>query len=61
MKVKELMTRDPVTLGPDATCGEAATLMRQEDRGPIPIVDDARARSATKPLAIESGGPVAQR
>ena len=42
MKVKELMTQDPATLGPNATIGEAATLMKQEDCGSIPIVDDGR-------------------
>ena len=42
MKVKDLMTRDPATLGPDATLGEAATLMKQEDCGSIPIVRDGR-------------------
>ena len=42
MKAKDVMTRDPVTLGPLATLGEAATLMRQEDCGSIPIVEDGR-------------------
>jgi len=42
MKVKELMTQDPATLGPNATIGEAATLIKQEDLGSIPIVDDGR-------------------
>lgn len=42
MKAKDVMTQDPATLGPDATLGEAATLMRQEDCGSIPIVDDGR-------------------
>jgi CBS domain-containing protein len=42
MKVNELMTREPATLGPGATLGEAATLMRQEDCGSIPIVQDGR-------------------
>jgi CBS domain-containing protein len=42
MKVRELMTADPATLRPDATLGEAATLMKQEDCGSIPIVDDGR-------------------
>ena len=42
MKVKELMTADPATLAPDATLGEAATLMKQEDCGSIPIVQDGR-------------------
>ena len=42
MKVKDLMTQDPATLGPNATIGEAATLVKQEDCGSIPIVDDGR-------------------
>ncbi|MBI4345976.1 MAG: CBS domain-containing protein [Elusimicrobia bacterium] len=42
MKVKDVMTREPATLKPDATCGEAATLMRQEDCGSIPIAEDGR-------------------
>jgi len=42
MKVKELMTADPSCLGPDATLGEAATLMKQEDCGSIPIVRDGK-------------------
>jgi len=42
MKVKEIMTQGPATLGPDATLGEAATMMKQEDCGSIPIVDDGR-------------------
>lgn len=42
MKVSEVMTREPETLGLTATCGEAATLMKQEDCGSIPIVDDGR-------------------
>jgi len=42
MKVSDVMTREPETLPPTATCGEAATLMKQEDCGSIPIVDDGR-------------------
>ncbi len=42
MKVRELMRAEPSTLGPDATLGEAATLMKQEDCGAIPIVEDGR-------------------
>jgi CBS domain-containing protein len=42
MKVKELMTAEPATLAPDATLGEAATLMKQEDCGSIPIVRDGK-------------------
>jgi CBS domain-containing protein len=36
------MTADPATLGPGATLGEVATLMKQEDCGSIPIVEDGR-------------------
>lgn len=42
MKAQDLMTREPATLAPDASCAEAATLMRQEDCGSIPIVDGSR-------------------
>lgn len=38
MKVKDIMTKDPACVGPDATLGEIATLMKQEDCGSIPIV-----------------------
>jgi CBS domain-containing protein len=42
MKISEIMTTNPVTVGPDATLGEVATLMRQEDCGSIPVVEDGR-------------------
>jgi CBS domain-containing protein len=42
MKVSEIMTREPVSVGPDATLGEVATLMKQEDCGSLPVVEDAR-------------------
>jgi CBS domain-containing protein len=42
MKVREIMTRDPATLGPTSTCGEAATIMKQEDCGSVPIVEGGR-------------------
>lgn len=42
MKVRELMTRDPTSVGSDATLGEVATLMKQQDCGSIPVVDDGR-------------------
>src|SRR5687767_1069950 len=42
MKVRELMTREPTTVGPDATLGEVATLMKQEDCGSIPVVEGNR-------------------
>ena len=42
MKVREIMTREPSTFAPASTIGEAATIMRQDDCGSIPIVDGAR-------------------
>lgn len=42
MKISDVMTREPETLAPSATCGEAATLMKHEDCGSIPIVDNGR-------------------
>ena len=40
MKVKELMTSDPAKVGPDDVIAEAATLMKQQDCGAIPVVRD---------------------
>ena len=42
MKVRELMTTEPVTVEPNATLGEVATLMKQEDCGSIPVVEAGR-------------------
>lgn len=42
MKVRELMTKQPTTVEPDATLGEVATLMKQQDCGSIPVVDGGR-------------------
>lgn len=42
MKISEIMTPKPATVGPRATLGEVATLMRQEDCGSIPVVEDGR-------------------
>ena len=38
MKVSDLMTSDPSTVGPDDPCARAATLMKEEDCGAIPVV-----------------------
>ena len=35
----EIMTRDPVTVGPDATVTDAAKLMVQHGIGALPVVD----------------------
>ena len=42
MKVRELMTKQPTTVQPDARLGEVATLMKQEDCGSIPVVEGGR-------------------
>jgi CBS domain-containing protein len=40
MKVKDIMTKDPVTCTPDTTVAEAAHLMWEADCGILPVVDD---------------------
>ena len=40
MKVKELMTPNPTVVKPEDTAAQAATLMKQEDCGAIPVVRD---------------------
>ncbi len=42
MKVREIMTSDPSTLRPGSTLGEAATLMKQEDCGSLPILEGGK-------------------
>lgn len=42
MKVRDIMTSEPSTLTPQSTLGEAATLMKQEDCGSLPIMDGGR-------------------
>jgi CBS domain-containing protein len=42
MKVRDSMTRQPATCAPGDTCAQAATLMKQEDCGSIPVVDGRR-------------------
>src|SRR5437867_13169910 len=42
MKVRELMTGDPATVDSNATLGEVATLMKQQDCGSIPVVEGGR-------------------
>ena len=42
MKVRALMTTEPVTVAPGATLGEVATLMKQQDCGAIPVVEGGR-------------------
>ncbi len=40
MKVKDLMTPSPTVCRPKDTVSQAATLMKQEDCGAIPVVSD---------------------
>ena len=42
-RVREWMTSDPITLGPDATADEAAKIMLDNGFRHVPIVDDGRA------------------
>lgn len=41
MKVKDLMTPNQTVVRPEDTASRAATLMKQEDCGAIPVVSDA--------------------
>ena len=41
MRVRDLMTSDPATVGPDDVVSQAATLMREEDCGALPVVKGA--------------------
>lgn len=40
--VQDLMTRNPVTLGPDATAADAAKLMKEHDIGNVLVVEGDR-------------------
>jgi CBS domain-containing protein len=40
MKIKELMTQGPTVVRPEDTASQAATLMKQNDCGAIPVVAD---------------------
>ena len=42
MKLRDVMTPNPHTLGPNATVQEAARLMRDEDTGVVPLVENGR-------------------
>ena len=42
MKLRDVMTPNPSTLGPNATLQEAARLMRDEDTGVVPVVENGR-------------------
>ncbi|MGE5599633.1 MAG: CBS and ACT domain-containing protein [Bacteroidota bacterium] len=42
LTLKEVMTRDPVTIDPDATLEEAAVLMRDREIGALPVVEHGK-------------------
>ena len=42
MQLRDVMTPNPVTVGPSATLQEAARIMRDEDTGVVPIVENGR-------------------
>jgi CBS domain-containing protein len=42
MRLRDVMTPNPRTLAPNATVQEAARLMRDEDTGVVPLVENGR-------------------
>ena len=42
MLVRNVMSASPITIGPDATVGDAARLMADGDVGALPVVSDGR-------------------
>ncbi|HET6778023.1 MAG TPA: CBS domain-containing protein [Gemmatimonadales bacterium] len=44
MRVKQIMTPDPASCTPETSVGEAATLMRDNDCGSIPVVENTTSR-----------------
>ncbi len=43
MKVRSLIKREPITIRPTSTLGEAALLMRNQKIGCLPVLDDTGA------------------
>jgi len=43
-KCNELMTKDPVCCLPDTTVADAARLMKRENIGPIPVIENEQTR-----------------
>lgn len=44
MRIRDIMTEDPVTVTPDQTVRDAARLMIEHDCGAIPVVEDGDGR-----------------
>ena len=56
MDIRSVMTANPATCGRDATLQDVAQLMKQNDCGEIPIVDDHR-----RPLGVITDRDIAVR
>ena len=44
MKIQEVMTRDPSCVTPDSPARDAARIMKEENVGIVPVVDDQSSR-----------------
>ena len=44
MKIQDIMTRDPSCVTPDSPARDAARIMKEEDVGIVPVVDDQSSR-----------------
>jgi CBS domain-containing protein len=49
MRIRDLMTSDPVTCGPDTAIVAAARLMAERDIGAIPVIDSDSSR---RPIGV---------
>ena len=56
MNIRDVMTPNPRTVTPDDTIQSAARIMRDEDTGAVPVVENGRP-SAWSPIATSSCAP----
>jgi acetoin utilization protein AcuB len=42
LQIKDAMTKNPITIGPEATLEEAALLMREKEIGALPVMDNGK-------------------
>ncbi|MEM0079753.1 MAG: CBS domain-containing protein [Nitrososphaerota archaeon] len=52
MKVKDVMTRDPITITTDTTIGKALVLMRENGISRLPVIKDNKPQPIPKPIHI---------
>ena len=45
MKIQDVMTRDPSCVTPDSPARDAALIMKEEDVGIVPVVDDQSSKA----------------